>query len=124
MSESVLGSLIIFGLMAAMAVMFLVMARKTLSGTLRPNAFFGIRTPAMFRSTDSWYAGHRAAVPQMEYSALAFGATAVGALVNAVVAGPKWVIGALVIANSLLVLPLMVRATVVAGRAAGPPARR
>ncbi|MCK9895809.1 SdpI family protein [Frankia sp. AgB32] len=124
MKEAVLGSLIIFGVMAAMAVLFLVLARKMAAGTLRPNAFVGIRTPATLRSADAWYAGHLAAAPQMVYSSRAFGVTAVGALVNAVMDGPKWVVGVLMIANSLLVLPLMVWAAVVAGRAAGPRVRR
>lgn len=112
--ESELGILIIFGVMGLMAALCLVLARKMRSGTLGPNMLVGIRTPATLRSADAWYAGHRAAVPQITYCSPVFGVTAVGALVNAVVDGPQWVVGVMVIISAALVLPPMVWAGVVA----------
>jgi hypothetical protein len=118
-----IAGLVIFGVMALLGGAFWLVAAKTRVGTLPPNGWVGIRIPATMKSPDAWYAGHRAAVSQTFYGAVVCWVVAVGALVEAALDGPGWVLLTLFFAGSVLILVLVIWSAVVAARAASSVTR-
>jgi uncharacterized membrane protein len=75
LAEALIGA----GALALAAALVSLVVRLAATGTLRRNAWAGIRLPATMRSDAAWAAGHRAAVRFTDVAAL-------GALVGAGVA--------------------------------------
>ncbi len=59
------------GIVALGGLLFVVLGVLSLLEKLPPNAFAGIRTPYTRRSSDNWYATHRAAAPLMIFGGVA-----------------------------------------------------
>lgn len=114
MSDDLAARAVLVVVMAGTGVGLLAMARSAADGRLRRNGLVGIRTAATMASDEAWLAGHVAAERPSRWA----GWAAIVAAVPALLPVDVGVGIAASLAGCAVVLTLVVRAAVVAGRAA------
>jgi uncharacterized membrane protein len=118
MSTGVVAGLVVAVLLAAVAVLFWVLAARMRTDRLPPNWFVGIRTPATLDSPAAWYAAHRATAGHIRAAAAVCTVAAVVELVLARTEAPAAAVAIVALAAAVLVLVAVVVAARAASRAA------
>lgn len=117
MADGQVSGLALAAVYEAVAVLFLVLAARMAQGRLSPNGFVGIRTSATMQSSEAWYTGHRAAAGEVRLDGLIMAGSGLVLGVAAVLGAPDGAITAIVLASSALVVIVLLKASVTAGRA-------